>query len=82
MTSTPTTQTIIYDIVPICRGSWWERMTISQYTERQTLSEYDAKLIEGMDESQDIWAFVHESEGIEYLQGLTIKMPEYSDEDY
>ncbi len=57
-------------------------MTISQYTERQTLSEYDAKLIEGMDESQDIWAFVHESEGIEYLQGLTIKMPEYSDEDY
>ena len=77
-----TTQPTTYDIIGISRGYWWERMTISQYTERQTPTEYDAKLIEGMDETQDIWAFVYECEGIKYLRGLTVNEPQFSDEDY
>ena len=72
-------------IISVCRGSWWESMTLAAYLTKATLDAYETNLIadNGLTAESIVWAFVHESEGVQYFQGLTLNQPPLEDDyDY
>jgi hypothetical protein len=74
-----------FDIVPICRGNWWERMTLRAYMKRAYLDAYETKGVHDrlLTPEDFVWASVFEKDGIEYVQGLSFRTPSLDDDlDY
>lgn len=73
---------IEYDIIPITRNAWWQKMTLKEYQDRQPLTTVDIDLTKGLPEETTVWAFVSLAQDDQaYLCGLTVNQPSHPDYD-